>query len=78
MPPEELNNGTTGSAVPSLPRCQFHQHFKSSFLYESVLSTFYLVTVLLCNFLPKEKNGAKVTCKMLMKLIPGVSFINIL
>jgi len=35
-------------------RCQSHQHLMSSFLYESVLYSFSLVTVWLCNLLAQE------------------------
>jgi len=34
-------------------RCQFHQHFKATFLYKSVFCSFSLVTVWHCNFLAK-------------------------
>jgi hypothetical protein len=34
-------------------RCQFHKHFTQSFLYESALRSFSLITVWLCNFLAK-------------------------
>ncbi len=32
---------------------QFHQHFMSSFFYKSVLRSFYVLTVSVCNFLVK-------------------------
>jgi len=46
---------------------RFHQHFTRAFLYESVLYSFSLAAVRLCNFLAKEYRG-KSLCKMLMKL----------
>jgi hypothetical protein len=37
-------------------RCQFHQHFTSSFLYESVLSSFYVLIVRFCYFFGERKS----------------------
>jgi len=53
-------------------RCQFHQHFIHSFLYDSGWRSFSLITVWLYNFLEKEY-----WCKsssVLMKLTTGVIF----
>jgi len=39
----------------SYPRCQFHQHFTLNFfVYESVLQSFSIVTVWICNFWRKN------------------------
>ncbi len=35
-------------------RCQFHQHFTSRFSYKSVLQSFFLLSVWLCDFLLTE------------------------
>jgi hypothetical protein len=50
-------------------RCQYHQHFYQVPFYETILHSFSLVTVWLCNFWCKNI-GAKAARKMLMKLTP--------
>jgi len=51
-------------------RCQFHQHFTQNISYQSVLLSFYLITVWLYNFFAKEC-WPKAAHKMLMKLTTG-------
>jgi len=57
-------------------RCQFHQHFKSSFLGRNCFCSFPLVTAWLCIFWQKEI-GAKAAWKILAKLTKGVNIVNI-
>ncbi len=51
----------------------FYKHF----FEKSVLHRFYVLSVWVCSFLG-EVIGAKAARKMLMKLTPGVNFINVL
>jgi len=51
-------------------RCQFHQHFTRTFLYESAFRSFSLITVWLCYSWQKNM-GKKAAPNMLMKLATG-------
>jgi hypothetical protein len=65
-------------SITLLNRCQFRQHFISSFLYGSVLNSFFYSYSLALYFLGQKDTGAKAVLKILLKLTTGVNFINIL
>jgi len=56
-------------------RCQFQQHSMHDLLCKSVLRSFSLITVWLCNFW-HNNIGTKAACEMLMKLTTGINFVN--
>jgi len=57
--------------------CQFHQHFTHAFCANIFVPKIFKPKTQLCHFLGRNF-GPKHTCKMLLKLTPGVNFINIL
>jgi hypothetical protein len=60
-----------------LPLVNFNIILRKHFLYKSASHSFSLITVRIFTFW-SQNIGAKCECKMLMKLTPGVNFINII
>ncbi len=52
-------------------RCQFHQYFMSIFLYEVVLQSFSIITLVGFIILWQKNIGSKASRKMLVKLTTG-------
>jgi hypothetical protein len=52
------------------PGVNFTNILQADFSYERFLRIFYVLTILVCNFLQKDF-GAKSAIKMLVKLTPG-------
>jgi hypothetical protein len=57
-------------------RCQFHQHFMSTSLYESVICSFFC-TGSLSLYFGQKKNGVQDVFKMLVKMATDANFTNI-